>query len=90
MDKLTKPRVEALAAVESELIRALGKHGMPVDYHHGLGILAEEAFELFSEIRRRDEWHNPHRIAAEAVQVAAVACKIVMLAKIRAKEMVAR
>ena len=76
---------QALAEVENELIVAIKRHGMPVDYHHGWGILAEEVEELFREICRKDREQNPLKIAAEARQVAAVACKISMLAMMRAE-----
>lgn len=78
--------VQTLSEVEDELSRAILKHGMPVDYHHGWGILAEEVEELFREICRKDREQNPLRIAAEAVQVAAVAAKIAMVAMQRAEE----
>lgn len=72
-------RAQTLAEVENELTRTIAKHGLPVDYHHGMGILSEEVHELFMEIFRKDG--NPTRIAAEATQVAAMACKIAMIAR---------
>ena len=74
---------QTLSEVEDELSRAILKHGMPVDYHHGLGILGEEVHELFLEVFRKDQQQNPLKIAAEARRVAAVACKISMLAMMR-------
>ena len=74
---------QALAEVENELIVAIKRHGMPVDYHHGIGILGEEVHELFLEVFRKDQQQNPLKIAAEAKQVAAVAIKIVVLAMSR-------
>lgn len=79
--------VQTLSEVEDELSRAILKHGMPVDYHHGWGILAEEVEELFREIFRKDREQNPLKIKGEAIQVAAMACKIAILATERAKEM---
>lgn len=76
----------ALSAVEDELLRAIAKHGAFVDYHHGLGVLQEEVHELFLEIIRRDDQQIPLKISAEAIQVAAVACKLAILASGRAKE----
>ena len=74
---------QALAEVENELIVAIKRHGMPVDYHHGIGILGEEVHELFLEVFRKDREQNPLKIAAEARQVAAVALKIQILAMMR-------
>lgn len=82
----TQIMTETLSRVEDELARAILKHGMPTDYHHGIGILSEEVHELFLEVFRKDSQQNPLRIAAEAKQVAAVACKIAMLAMMRAEE----
>lgn len=79
--------VQTLSVTENELRTAMAKHGQFVDYHHGWGVLAEEVEELFKEICRKDEKQNPHKIKAEAVQVAAMACKIAILATERAKEM---
>ena len=79
----TQIMAQALAEVENELIAAIKKHGMPVDYHHGIGVLGEEVHELFLEVFRKDREQNPLKIAAEAKQVAAVAIKIVVLAMSR-------
>jgi hypothetical protein len=72
--------VEILAMVETELRYAIKKHGYFYDYHHGLGVMLEEVRELETEIFRKDDWQNPHRIKAEAIQVAAMATKIALLA----------
>lgn len=73
-------RVHVLSAVENELIRAMNIHGTFVDFHHGWGVISEEMHELFLEICRKDDMQNPRRIFAEAVQVAAMAAKVAMLA----------
>lgn len=77
-------RADTIAMIETELDTILRRHGLPVDHHHGFGIISEEVHELFQEIMRRDQ--NPGKIAAEAIQVAAVACKMAMLARMQAEE----
>jgi len=78
--------IEQLSSLENELGKTIEKHGMPTDYHHGLGLMAEEVRELETEVYKKDFNHNPLRIRAEAIQVAGLAIKVAMLAAIRAKE----
>lgn len=78
--------IQQLATLENELGKTIEKHGMPTDYHHGLGLMAEEVRELETEVYKKESSHNPLRIQSEAIQVAGLAIKVAMLAAIRAKE----
>lgn len=58
--------------VETECNRAGMKYGAFLSTHEGYGVLAEEVAELLDAIRANDRG----AIELEAIQVAAVACRI--------------
>lgn len=69
-------RIDALMhEVRLELLRAQTKHPRPhISPHEGYGVLAEEVHELFMEVIS----NNHVKARVEAVQVAAMACRMIL------------
>lgn len=66
---------QALNEVEREVFKAKGKY--PDDFnsfHEGHAVLLEEVDELWDEVKKRE--HDKARIREEAMQVAAMAIRI--------------
>lgn len=65
-----------LIDVKSELVRATQKFKPFHNTHEGYAVLLEEVEELWDEIKIRPE--NPKKIREEAIQVCAMAMRIIM------------
>lgn len=63
----------AMQDVNRELHSALLKHGGNASAHEGLAVIMEEFEELKAEVWKRE--HDPARLRAKAIQVAAMAVK---------------
>lgn len=62
--------------VANELIRAMSLHAPMHSAHEGRGVIEEEFDELWDEIKLREP--SRIRMRAEAVQLAAMACRFIM------------
>ena len=67
-----------LIDVKSELHRANKKFRLFHSAHEGLGVLFEEFQELTDEIKKRPDRTDYELIKQEAIQVAAMAVKLVL------------
>ena len=65
-----------LAAVRSELLRAMAAHKPFASEHEGYAVILEELDELWDEVKRRDR--DDAALRDEAVQVAAMAVRFVV------------
>lgn len=68
----------------NEAQRGVSIHGPHHSYHEGYAVLLEEVDELWDEIKAKTPVHG--RIANEAIQVAAMALRIAVMAKRRVDE----
>lgn len=68
-----------LAQVRIELERALTIHGEFRSVHEGYAVLLEEVDELWDEIKKKKSVRDNQKMNAEALQVAAMAVKLMML-----------
>jgi hypothetical protein len=70
---------EVLQAIVKEAAHANAKYGPPSSAHESLGVLIEEVMELQQGVHANDA----EIVAAEAVQVAAVAYRLVLACQAR-------
>ena len=70
---------EALRDVGKELERALRLHGEFRSVHEGYAILLEEVDELWDEIRKKKSERDNQKMNQEALQVSAMAIKLMLL-----------
>ena len=61
--------------VQTEYIKAVGKHGSFHSAHEGFAVLDEERDELWDEVKKRNKSKTDMR--KEAVQVAAMAVRFI-------------
>lgn len=75
---MTQPvvQLDALLAVRRRLAEAQSKHRPFASLHEAYAVLLEEVDELWDEVRRRDVDHD--RVRDEALDVAAVACRLLI------------
>lgn len=68
---------ETLALVAGEYRRAVALHRPMASAHEGFAVLAEEVHELWDEVRKRRGVRDPHAVMREAIQVAAMAVRLI-------------
>ncbi len=59
--------------VVEELKKVREKHGKMASAHEGFGVLYEEVWEFFDEVRKKSSKRNLKNMYKELVQIAAVA-----------------
>lgn len=69
---------EAIAAVLTELSKAVQKHKAMTTPHDGYAVILEELDELWDEVRVKQAKHSRERMRAEATQIAAMAVRFMM------------
>jgi hypothetical protein len=68
----------AFAAVEEEFSEARRKYKPFNSFHEGYAVLEEEVDELWDEVKRKPSARSMDAMRAEAVQVAAMAMRILV------------
>lgn len=71
----------ALDEVGAELERALRLHGEFNSVHEGYAVLLEEVDELWDEIKKKRSLRDNKKMNSEALQVASMAVKLMLLIK---------
>lgn len=70
--------ITILNKIHSEYERANSIHPLFNSLHEGYAVLREEVDELWDEIKKKPSRVNPNRINEEAIQVSAMAMKIII------------
>ena len=78
-DEIMAEIPEAIGQVQDELERALKLHGEFRSLHEGYAVLLEEVDELWDEIKKKRSIRDNQKMNQEALQVAAMAVKLMML-----------
>ena len=72
-------RVQRLAdTVRDEVLRAMGLHAPLNSTHEAYAVLLEEVDELWDEIKKRRALRDDDAMRTEAIQVAAMAMRLVL------------
>jgi len=66
------------ALLNDELNAALKKFPKMNSYHEGYAVILEELDELWEEVKKNPTVRDPNAVRAEAIQVAAMACRFIM------------
>lgn len=69
--------METLALVAGEYRRAVALYPRWASAHEGMALLYEEVCELWEEVRKRGADRDPQAMMREAIQVAAMAVRLV-------------
>jgi hypothetical protein len=75
---LPQEECDVLVAIMRELHGARALHDTFHSAHEGYTVILEEVYELWAEVMKKREQRNRPRMAAEAIQIAAMGARFVL------------
>jgi hypothetical protein len=78
LDRTGMKIAEVMNCVENEIRRAVSLHGPMKSLHEGYAVILEEMDELWDEVKLKAKLRDPENIREEAIQIAAMAARLVV------------